>query len=79
MRKKSPTKLDSKFLISQRLKLQSNQRALFDEFGILVPTQSTRLAEKYRSLDKHNKERFLEILGGKCNLDQTKKFIESVK
>lgn len=68
------------WVIQQRLKMQTNQKILTEEFRIpLNIIFKPEILDFYDTWDEEKKNKFIEIVGGKINFNRTKSFLESKK
>ena len=77
MSKKELQKLE--YIIQSRFNLETNRRAI-EKYGLSsldLSVNKYKVAAKYNELDKLEKRRFIELVGGYANKDETRQYLES--
>jgi len=82
-----PTKLSFVFsaeqIIESNLNLQSIQRSLKNDFGILNPTlkifSNPNFVKNYQCWDENKKNKFIKTIGGPASYKKIKSFLEKIE
>lgn len=73
-------KIKIESIINARLKLQSTQKALFEEFGLHISGLNylKTVAESFHQWDKDKQKQFAFIIGGRTNLKYTFNYLNNL-
>jgi hypothetical protein len=68
------------YVIDSRLKMQSVQRYMIENFGIDMESCNdlNKFSSKIKSLNEKQMSKFIRNLGGPVNINKTKEFINTI-